>query len=208
MANDLEKTNMANSNLEELYQIIYRYYPRHCDYSSGEYQKSEQYIRLKDILENYKQWIRKDKLMYSNLDAAFPNNYIKKWTSVDYPSIHYTILLHENQPLMDDDEILLEILNNRRLDLEVYISLLGNYYYAFVCEMKKEHEKLSFACYQDDIFTPEYAAKLSKCMNQLGYCRLDSATVHCRVPDVNTDLKDADETTIFQCLFSDLESFY
>jgi len=200
---------MENSNLDELYHLIYNYYPRQFEYSSAEYQNSEQYKRLRSVLSNNAQWIKKDKLLYDCLDAAFQTNYLKKWTSIDYPSIHYMLLLHENQPIMDDDEELLDVLNGRRLDLEIYISLLGNYYYSFVVEMiRNDDNKLSLMFYQDDLFAPDYSKILIKCMEQLGYCRLDSETVHRRVTDINAELKDCTETTIFHCLFSDLESYY
>ena len=42
-----------------------------------------------------------------------------------------------------------------RLDLDIYISLLGKYYYSFVSEsIRKNNGKLTFACYPDDRFTP------------------------------------------------------
>lgn len=200
---------MENNNFNEIYQIIYYYYPHQYAYSSVEYQNSEQYKRLKKVINNYEQRIRMDKEIYGCLDTNFQYNYVKKWASVDYPSIHYTILLHKNQPILDDDEELLDVLNNKRLDLDIYISLLGNYYYSFIVETtRKENGKLSFACYQDDLFTSDYSKILNQCMNQLGYYRLNSKIVHCQVEDVNTELKDSSETTIFHCLFSDLESNY
>ena len=204
-----ERLNMVTSNLDELYQLIYYYYPLRCAYSSVEYQNSEKFKRLKKVINNNEQRIKLDKVIYCCLDTTFQNNYVKKWTSVDYPSIHYTILLHKNQPILDDDEELLDVLNNRRLDLDIYISLLSNYYYSFVVETTREDNgKLSFICYQDDLFTPDYSKILNKCMKKLGYCKLDSKIVHCQVEDVNTELKDTSETTIFHCLFSDLESNY
>lgn len=68
-----------------------------------------------------------------------------------------------------------------RLDLDIYISLLGKYYYSFVSEsIRKNNGKLTFACYPDDRFTPTDSQLLMKWMKQHGRCRLDSRTVHRR----------------------------
>lgn len=200
---------METNNLKKLYQLICNYYPKQYDYLSREYQTSEQHKRLKKILNNDKQRKKKNKLIYFHLNTTFQNNYIKNWTSMDYPSIHYTMLLHENQPILDDDEELLDALNNRRLDLEIYISLLGNYYYAFVVEtLRNENKELSFTYYQDDVLLPDDSRRLNHCMKQLGYYRLDRITVHRPVAETDTELKNFGEVTIFHCLFSDLESNY
>ncbi|WP_320987112.1 hypothetical protein, partial [Hungatella effluvii] len=50
-----------------------------------------------------------------------------------------------------------------RLDLDIYISLLGKYYYSFVSEsIRKNNGKLTFACYPDDRFTPAESQLLMK----------------------------------------------
>ena len=67
-----------------------------------------------------------DQLFYYDFNSTFPNNHVKRWTVEDYPSVHYTVLLYKNQPILDDDEMLLDALPNRRLDLKIYISLLDS----------------------------------------------------------------------------------
>lgn len=69
-----------------------------------------------------------NKKVYKIMQYVFPDNYIKKWRNTDYPSVHFSVLLHKNQVILDDDEELLAVLNGRRLDLEVYVSLLDNCY--------------------------------------------------------------------------------
>lgn len=50
-----------------------------------------------------------------------------------------------------------------RLDLDIYISLLGKYYHSFVSEsIRKNNGKLTFACYPDDRFTPTDSQLLMK----------------------------------------------
>lgn len=64
-----------------------------------------------------------DQLFYHDINSTFPNNHVKRWTAEDYPSVPYTVLLYKNQPILGDDGVLLDALPNRRLDLDIYISL-------------------------------------------------------------------------------------
>ena len=56
------------------------------------------------------------------------------------------MLLHKNQPILDDDVELLEALNGKQMDLEIYVSLLTKSYYLYGLETRKQGELWELMC--------------------------------------------------------------
>ena len=191
----------------ELMDLIHSYYPQNCKYMSNAYKKSNEYLKLKEKINDLGLRSRLDKKILANIKLAFPKNYIKKWTRKDYPSIHYSVLLHKNQPILDDDEELLVALNGRRLDLEVYVSLLDDYLYTFVVEtIKLPNEKdLKFSIINEDSMpNTEELSSLVNNLLSLGFIKLNSEIAHELVPNIETESLYQGEVRIFHCIFTDL----
>ena len=140
--------------INELIKLIYTYYPQKCSYLSIEYKNSIEHRKYNEVVKNKKCRIQLIDNCYSILKSVFCDYYITKWTNTEYPSVHFSVLLHKNQPILDDDDELLLALNCRRLDLEVYISLLGNYFYTYVIETRKclPNHELEFSYYDEKEF--------------------------------------------------------
>ena len=100
------------------------YYPKNCSYEDKLYKNTEEYKRFETVMKDVKLRDKVNKKFYEIMQPVFSGNNIKEWTNTDYPSIHFSVLLHKNQPILDDDdEKFLAVLNGRRLDLELLYSI-------------------------------------------------------------------------------------
>lgn len=118
-------------------------------------------------------------------------------------------MLHDNQSILDDDNELLYALSGRRLDLEIYVSLISNYYYFFIIETKFLNNKLSFNYHEvKEFISVNQAEHLDKKFNFMGYIRLERNIASLDVPNVETELLYAGEIKVFNCLFSDMEKHF
>lgn len=207
---DLRKeSNMMlykKENNEDIFALIYSYYPRNCGFTSKLYKRSTEYLNYKRVLKNFNRRKELDKKCYNILKSIFTINYINKWKNVDYPSLHYSVLLHDNTPILDDDEELLKLLNGRRLDLEIYISLISNYYYTYVIETTVLCNELNFNCFEATEYISQRQEKsLEKKLGTIGYAKLEKDKAILEVPNVETELLYEGEVKVFHCLFSDME---
>ncbi|NLF41559.1 MAG: hypothetical protein GX587_02575 [Bacteroidales bacterium] len=175
---------------------------------SNQYKNSIEYRKYVGVLKNSKCRIQLTEKCYSILKSEFYDYYITKWTNTEYPSVHFSVLLHKNQPILDDDEELLLALNGRRLDLEIYFSLLGNYFYSYVIETKRNllNNELQFEYYDENEFLEE--SQITGIKNKLlnvGFTKLNKSIVCINVPDIETELLYEGEVRIFNALFSDVK---
>ena len=195
----------------EIMESIYTYYPKNCSFEDKKYKATEEHMRYETILKDTKWREKISNKIYKIIQSIFISNYITKWTNNEYPSIHYSVLLHKNQSILDDDEELLAILNGKRLDLELYVSLLDSYYYLYVIETLKASNKneWKFNYYNADEFVGEEEMNLltEKLLIE-GFSKIDRNIVHKIVPYIETELHYAGEVKIFHCLFSDVENMF
>lgn len=188
--------------LENIFSIIYNFYPKHCNYGSRIYKESEEH-------KNYLNGITKD-LFYKDIKKAlkkvFKNYYLMSWSYKKKISMHFSILLHENQDILDDDIELINSLGGRRLDLEVYISKLAKVCYLYVIETTYADNKWSFKKYDvSDFLNKEMLDSLEYVFDEYGYLRLQHSLVNAIVPDIETELHYEGNVKVFNCLFSDIE---
>ena len=194
--------------INDLIKLIYTYYPQKCRYLSNQYKNSIEYRNYIDVLKNTKCRMLLNEKCYSILKSVFSNYHITKWTNTEYPSVHFSVLLHKNQSILDDDEELLLALNGRRLDLEVYISLLGNYFYTYVIETRKclPNNELQFNYYDEKEFLEKLQiSNIKDNFASIGFIKLNKSIVCINVPDIETELLYEGEVMIFNALFSDVE---
>jgi hypothetical protein len=189
-------------------KAIYRYYPKNCSYMDNTYKKAPEYLCRQKVLCD--RTLRKNlqHKVKEAINAVFADYYVStRHHSVDYPSEHFTILLHKNQPILDDDEVLLDSLGGIRLDLEVYFSLLSSYFYAFAIRTTRNEEKpcgLEFSS-QDEPWINNKICQLSHACRSFGYRLMPYETAHMIVPDIETELLHKGEVKILNCLFSEFE---
>lgn len=182
--------------------IIYNYYPKHYKFGSKEYIETKEY-------KSYINVINKD-LISKDFKKAFTESlndyYLKEWSSENKAGVHFSILLHKYQDILDDDTELIECLGGRRLDLEVFISKLMKVYYIFVIETSYKDDTWSFRDLDAfDIVDKDIISKLGDIFDKQGYFRLENDLVNKIVPDIETELHYNGEVKVFHCLFSDLE---
>lgn len=204
----------------KILDIIDKYYPKECDFDSKKYQKSKEHKRLKKVLDDKELCKKREKGFYKLVCEVLPQYYVWRWTGKSqrkyYPSTHIGVLLHENQPILDDDIELMEALGGRRFNLEIYISRISNYYYIYVIEYiydkdKPEHERWSFAIHPEThILNKQDLKKLHQKLEEKGLVRLSDKMAHMEVPYIKTALlpRYGRKVRIFNCLFSDLHLDY
>jgi hypothetical protein len=194
--------------INDLIKLIYTYYPKKCSYLSNQYKNSIEHRKYNDVLKKSKCRIQLNEKCYSILKSVFSDYHITKWTNTEYPSVHFSVLLHKNQPILDDDDELLLALNGRRLDLEVYISLLGNYFYTYVIETRKclPNNELQFIYYDEKEFLEKsQISNIKDNFMSIGFTKLCKSIVCINVRDIETELLYEGQVKIFNALFSDVE---
>ena len=174
-------------NYRTIIEKINMYYPKNCSYDDKVYKNTKEYIRYKTVVNDIRLRDKVNKKIYEIMQSVFPSNYIKQWTHTEeYPSVHFSVLLHKNQPILDDDE-LLAVLNGRRLDLEVYVSLLDNYYYIYALETLKhvDRNEWKFNCYDAGEFVSEEEMELlTNKLSFADFSRIDKNIAHKIVPGI------------------------
>lgn len=189
--------------LDCIISIIYNFYPKHCEYGSKYYKKTKEYKKYLKCTRRYKKY----KNIEKTIDKSLKNYYLKIWPKTNEAGIHFSILLHKGQDILDDDVELLKSLGGRRLDLEVYISKLTKVYYLYVMETIYMNNEWTFKVFNVDQFVDkEIIRNLEIVFDQLGFCRLTRDLVNEIVPEIETELHYEGEVKVFHCLFSDLEN--
>ena len=187
---------------------IYKYYPKNMFFNTEKYQNSNEYLRKK----------KKRKRAYGNLEykycienklrTIFKDHVVSDWTDLkNYNCYEYRILLHKNQPILDDDINLMTMLKNERLDLFIFISILEKYYYIQFNETKYEPKdnKWIFKIlekYPGNLKTE--LNKLKKTFSLEDYTELTEKIVKEKVDCIETEFGEIGETTIFSCIFTDI----
>lgn len=169
------------------------------------------YEKYKKKLEDKALFRKKQKEYYNMLRSVFPQYYVKCWDNMTYPCIHFSILLHKNQPILDDDVELMDAIGGKRYDLDIFISRISNYYYAFTIETIYNKGQDFEHAWKFDSHSAAFAVKkkylkrLKREMKKRGVSKLSRTMAHIQVPFIETELLPNDEVRIFNCLFSDME---
>lgn len=207
---------MSTPEFNELLYLVYRYYPKRCSYVNDNYKTSTEYLRYMNIVGDLAMRRRKSEYILLNITKCIDGYCVLQREHSDnsnYPSIHYTILLHKNHPLLDDDVALIHSLNGRRIDLELYFSLLGNYCYYYIIETVGGVDTFTwkFSILKDEqlpLQERKLIALLCSKMVSLGYKLINDELAHKLVPEVETELTNSGDATLFNCLFTDMETRY
>ena len=203
--------NRKWNEYRKVLKIIGKYYSRE-QYGSPEYLHSKEYKRYKKILEDKALFKKKQKEYYDMLRTVFPHYYVQRWDNMTYPCLQFSILLHKDQPILDDDVELMDALGGKRYNLDVFISRISNYYYACTFEhiynpgQDFEHEWMFDSHGAAYALKKKYLKRLKREMKKKGVSKLSRAVAHSKVPFIETELlpRDKYEVRVFNCLFSDM----
>ena len=194
--------------ISKILDEIYEYYPKNVSFDTEKYKNSNEYLnQLKKRKKAYRN-LEYKYCIENNLRTVFKDYVVSDWTDLkNYNCYEYRILLYKNQLILDDNIELMSALNNERLDLFIFISVLEKYYYIQInkTEYKQKNNKWIFEVLK------KYPENLKKEMLELkkglfleGYIELDDDIVRGEVPHIETELKNMGDARIFDCLFTDI----
>lgn len=193
--------------LTEIKSIIKLYFPDSLKFGSEGYIQSIEQKNFRKLCERVKN-SDETVLMYNDLKAICKGYEVIFWTNFDlYDDIEFKILLHKGQAVLDNDIQLLEKLAYQRRDLEIFISLIGKYYYLLPIETQYKDKKYDF----------NYEFRITKEMENLiravqsyflenNYKEIDDQTANTIIQDVETELQPRGKATVFNLLFNDTTS--
>jgi predicted O-linked N-acetylglucosamine transferase (SPINDLY family) len=187
---------------------IYKYYPKNASFSTQKYQKSNEYLKQLEKRKKAYENLEYKNCIENNLKTVFKDYMISDWTDLkNYNCYEYRILLYKNQSILDDDIELITVLNNERLDLFIFISILEKYYYIQFnkTEYKPKEKKWIFNIlmkYPENL--QKEIIELKRCLSLEGYIELKDKIVREKVDNIETDVKNIGDVRIFDCLFTDI----
>lgn len=195
---------------KKILKIIGKYYPKECEFINQDYVNSREYKKYKGVIKNLTLFKQKEKEYYKMICSIFPQYYVKRWTNTSYACFQFSVLLHKNQPILDDDIELMDALAGKRYNLEIFISRISDYYYVYTSEYryaKEQPENWMFNSHSATfIFEKRYVKKLQKEMKKRGLNKLSKKMAHIKVPFIATELLPSrgHDVEVFNCLFSDM----
>lgn len=202
-----------NSQWDEykrILKIIGKYYPKECKFISQDYANSQEYKKYKRVIENVDLFKQKEKEYYNMICSIFPQYYVKRWTNTTYPCFQFSVLLHKNQPILDDDIELMDALDGQRYNLEIFISRISDYYYVYTSEHLYDKEQVENWMFDSHsatfVLEKKYVKKLQKEMKKRGVNKLSKKMAHIKIPFIRTELlpRQGHDVEVFNCLFSDM----
>ena len=194
---------------EKVFDAIYMYYPINLEYDSRKYQESEQTLKRKSkIIKKVTSYKQRDSII-AELEQLLSKCKMIDWTEKDSCCYELKFLLHENQRILDDDIELIESLGGNRLDLRVFISVLAPYCYLFVEKTEYDFIMREWRFETVHLYSSETRKATESVENFIekqGYKILSCQEARKKVENIETELKNGGQATVFDCLFSDMVS--
>lgn len=196
--------------VDELLKKIDLYFPKNLSYEDPKYHSSSQIARLLKRREEYLHNELFTHHMNKSLKQVFKGYEVVDWTNLEsYNGYEYRILLHHNQPILDDDIELMQKLGGKRLDLFLFISILNKNYYFFVNETILENNASEWIFRYVLQYNKEIQCLIEEMrylFSMEGYHEITTEIANIIIEDVETELKSKGKVTVFNCLFTDLIS--
>lgn len=190
-------------NGNRLLQDIYFFYPTASEKDTLDCEKK---LACRTNKIKYKKPLKENDF-YDEIQRIAHGFAVVDWTDMNSCCYELKILLHKNQEVLDDDVELMSALNGTRYDLRVFISVLHPYYFLFI-EETRYIEALDKWLFNSKSVSSIEGNRLSKeiCsyLSQRGYFEITNIIAKEIVPDVQTELKDVGQATVFDCLFTDI----
>lgn len=132
-------------------------------------------------------------------------------------SYRYHILMHKNQPILDDDINLIKNLDGIKYELIFVLSYLDNYCYYYIVEnrfnfyLKKwnfrdKFKNRDFVEIENQFLQSDEIRKFNNFLSENNYYFISDNFINLIIEDIETELCDFGETKIYSALFSDLLS--
>ncbi|MBS7529977.1 hypothetical protein IC619_005625 [Hazenella sp. IB182353] len=188
--------------------IIYQYYPQNYNWGT-DYINSLEYRKQLQVRKNMQENVERKGKITKLLAQIFKRFMVVDWSNIEeYNCYEFRILIHQDQPIWDDDIQLIKKLNGVRYDLMLFISILEKYYHFFFVETTFDERKKDTWSFRRFFECPDHIVSLVDVMNTKlkkdGYCELSYKDVNEVVDDVETELLNRGEVKVFSCLFTDL----
>lgn len=191
--------------MEDILSRIYQFYPKGIAYDDSGYQTSKEYIKLCNTRNEYK---GRNKELLVKLKNSLPNFSITDWTNLEENNcMQYEILTVENQDILDDDIELMDALGGTRIDVDLYISIIGHYYFYKITKTELKDDTWDFSSdvdYNDNL--KMITRKIELLMDSISLMKVDSDLCMTIIPDIETELLNVGEVNVFNCLFTELET--
>lgn len=191
---------MKNMKLE-IINIIYKYFPQNVVWGCNEYFNSQEFINYLNTVK-----LKKDSgfnnILFNELKIRLKHNSIKDWSNFElYNDIELKILLNQDIEYMDDDIELLKAVHNNKNEIIIYVSLISNFYYILYLNTTIKNGDYYFNTKEQNSFIENIIEKL---FIKYNYKKLDKHIAQIIVPNIETELKQVGEVTVFDCLFNDV----
>lgn len=188
--------------IPSLLETIYQYYPRIGEKNRNDKEQLRQRMlcgREAAFGAALSEWISK------TLADIFRDYTVADWTDENACCFEWKVLLHQHQPLLDDDTALMEALGGTRRDLWVYVSRLAPYYTlrAEETRLSKGGEWQFRGIDVEDTAVRERIQRLRVFLSAHRLTELSEEETKIPVPLVETELRNRGEATVFDCLFTD-----
>lgn len=209
---------MKKASYGDIINTIYKFYPKNIPYSDKRYKKSREYKNLLICRNNalldekFRQYLKK-KLENIFIDYAV-SDFINLNNDTSY---RYHILMHKNQPILDDDINLIKNLDGIKYELIFVLSYLDNYCYYYILETKfdfcfkkwsfrDKFNNRDFIEIENQFFQSDEIRKINNFLSENNYSFISDDFINLIIKDIETELCDFGETKIYNALFSDLLS--
>ena len=128
------------------------------------------------------------------------------WIDEESCCYEFQILLHENQEILDDDIELIRILRGERNDLRIFFSIFDKFYYMFLEKTKYDFLQKKWYFYTIKKYSKKQkriVQRIVDYMDRMKWTRISDSVAGTRIPDIELELIEAGQATVFNCLFTD-----
>ena len=196
--------------LKQVMDIIYTYFPKNLSFNDPNYKTSLEYKRMLKLREIQLLDFSKKENVWEKLTDTFQEYCVIDWTDLKSNNcFEYRILLHKNQPILDDDTGLMKVLNGKRYDLFLFISIFEKLFYVFINETSLNCNTDQWEFNEVLNQTEEQKIIINKLKNILiinGYNEISKEIANYIIDDVETEFLEHGNVKVFNCLFTDLVS--
>lgn len=194
--------------LSEVLKTISNFFPKGEKFDEAGYQESKEFQSLLELRQRCLNNQTLGRTLLQILQSVFPRYVVVDWTNLEDANCYeYKILLHRDQPILDDDVQLIRTLGGNRTDLRLFVSILDKYYYFFVEETLYDDKSKKWSFITVNQFSIQIAKNINSFRERMkleGYTELSRGIVETTVKGIETELVPENKVKVFHCLFTDL----
>ena len=193
---------------EEIYRMIRSYYQNEISDDKDEFYFTPQYRALKRKRHEAKTFDLSWSSFKNIIHKKYPSFVLNDFSDLNEDAGWYLkIFLHKNILVFEDDRKMLDIAGKKLRTMNVFVSILGPYYFHYVAEMEwkdREQDQFNFfSVYEDEYGEPELS--VAKTINDYwikrGYNKMKKEDLEERMKDLYYE-EIGDNHQLFAYLFS------